>query len=125
MKLAVAVKLTPTTEQARALLLTLERANDTANYISHYAWHEQTFGQWALHKSLYYLLRERFALPAQIAVRAIAKVADAYKSDKKTQRVFRPHGSIAFDERIVLVDERLHIRRHFATAFHNSLVQGE
>jgi putative transposase len=101
MKLTVAVKLTTTTQQARALLLTLERANDTANYISQHAWQEQTFGQWTLHKSLYYILRERFALPSQIAVRAIAKVADAYKLDKKTQRVFRPHGSIAFDERIL------------------------
>jgi putative transposase len=101
MKLIVAVKLTPTPEQARDLLYTLERANDAANYISEYAWKEQTFGQWALHGALYFDVRERFALPAQIAVRAIAKVADAYKLDRKTRRVFKPHGSIAFDDRVL------------------------
>lgn len=101
MKLTVAVKLTPTQEQAHALRCTLERANEAANYLSEYAWQEQTFGQWTLHKARYYDLRDRFVLPAQIAVRVIAKVADAYKLDKKTQRIFKPHGSLAFDERIL------------------------
>lgn len=99
--MTVAVKLQTTQEQARALSQTLERANEAANYLSDYAWQEQTFGQWALHKATYYDLRSRFSLPAQIAVRVIAKVADAYKLDKKTKRIFKPHGSIAFDERIL------------------------
>jgi IS605 OrfB family transposase len=34
-------------------------------------------------------------------VRCIAKVADAYKLDRKTKREFRPHGAIAYDERIL------------------------
>jgi IS605 OrfB family transposase len=34
-------------------------------------------------------------------VRCIAKVADAYKLDKKTKRTFRPLGSIAYDNRIM------------------------
>ena len=34
-------------------------------------------------------------------VRSVAKVADAYKPDKKTKRIFRPLGSIAYDARIM------------------------
>lgn len=99
--MTVAVKLQTTQEQAHALRCTLQRANEAANYLSDYAWDEQTFGQWTLHKARYYDLRELFSLPAQIAVRVIAKVADAYKLDKVTKRVFKPHGSIAFDSRIL------------------------
>ena len=47
------------------------------------------------------LLKEAFNLSAQIVVRAIAKVADAYKLDKKAQRTFRKHGAIAYDDRIL------------------------
>jgi len=34
-------------------------------------------------------------------IRAVAKVADAYKLDKKTKRTFRHLGSIAYDSRIM------------------------
>jgi IS605 OrfB family transposase len=34
-------------------------------------------------------------------IRQIAKVADAYKLDKKTKRTFKPLGSIAYDSRIM------------------------
>ena len=36
-----------------------------------------------------------------MAVRVIAKVADAYKLDKKTKRVFHKWGAVAFDDRIL------------------------
>jgi len=38
-------------------------------------------------------------LGAQILIRCIAKVADAYKLDRKTQRTFQPYGAVAFDDR--------------------------
>ena len=44
---------------------------------------------------------ERYGLSAQMTVRLLAKVADAYKLDRKRQRVFHPHGSIAYDNRIL------------------------
>src|SRR5712691_10120798 len=40
-------------------------------------------------------------LSAQVVVRVIAKVADAYKLDQARQRRFRPLGSIAYDDRIL------------------------
>ncbi|MEP6774765.1 MAG: RNA-guided endonuclease TnpB family protein, partial [Chloroflexota bacterium] len=101
MKLTVAVKLIPTQEQASALLRTLELANDAANYISEWAWYNRTFRQYDMHKALYYEVKARYDLSAQVVVRVIAKVADAYKLDSKRMREFRNHGSIAYDSRIL------------------------
>jgi putative transposase len=101
MKLTVAVKLQPSQEQAHALLQTIERANAAANYISEWAWYNCTFRQYDLHKALYYEVKRRYSLSAQVVVRVLAKVADAYKLDRKRQREFRNHGSIAYDDRIL------------------------
>lgn len=101
MKLTAQAKLLPTAEQAQALRETLECANAACNYISAWAWEHQRFGQWALHRALYYDVRQRFGLSAQMTVRVLAKVADAYKLDRKTQRTFKATGSIAYDDRIL------------------------
>lgn len=99
MKLTAQVKLKPTHGQKEALLNTLTRVNEACNYISARAWETKTFRQYDLHKLVYYDTRERFGLRAQMTVRAIAKVADAYKAHKRCKRVFKPLGSIAFDAR--------------------------
>ena len=57
------------------------------------------FRQYDLHKAHYYEVRVRFGLPAQTAARCLAKVADAYKLDKKVKRAFQPLGGLAFDDR--------------------------
>ena len=101
MKLIAQVKLTPTAEQYQSLLNTLEKVNDAANYISDHAWETRTFRQYDLHHMLYYDLRSRFNLTAQIVVRVLAKVADAYKAGRTTKRIFNRHGSIAYDKRIL------------------------
>jgi IS605 OrfB family transposase len=54
----------------------------------------------ALQKLVYYDIRRRFGLSAQMAIRAIAKVTEAYKRDKKIRPTFRPHGAMVYDERI-------------------------
>ncbi|HEX2908346.1 MAG TPA: transposase [Phototrophicaceae bacterium] len=101
MKLIVQVKLQPTPEQRQYLLQTLEQANALCDQISAYAWEHKTFRSFALHQALYHALRASSDLSAQVVVRLFAKVADAYKKDKKTQRHFRPHGAIAYDDRIL------------------------
>lgn len=99
MKLTAKVKLQPTTEQKTALLDALTKVNEVCNYVSEQAWETKTFRQYALHKLVYYEVRERFSLPAQMTVRAIAKVADAYKVHKRCKRTFKPLGSISYDAR--------------------------
>lgn len=101
MKLIAQLKLRPTAEQAAVLRRTLEVANAACNAMSETAWHTQTFRQFDLHKLTYESSRETFGLSAQLTVRCLSKVADAYKLDRTVQRVFRPHGSIAYDDRIL------------------------
>lgn len=101
MRLTIQLKLLPTSEQADALKRTLETANAACDYISQLAWESRTFRQFPIHRLTYHAVREMFNLTAQLTVRCIAKVADAYKLDKKTQRTFVPLGAVAFDERIL------------------------
>lgn len=101
MKLTAKIKLTPTQEQHELLLRTLERANDACNYISQQAWNARTFGRVPVHKLTYEVVREQFTLSAQMTIRCIGKVVDAYKLDKKTQRQFKQHGAIPYDSRIL------------------------
>jgi IS605 OrfB family transposase len=91
-------------EDAALLRKTLETANDACNWISEQAWEHQEFRQPALHKIVYYKARERFALSSQMVVRAIAKVVDAYKLDKKVQRTFRKYGAFPYDDRLLSWD---------------------
>ncbi len=101
-KLVVQVKLKPTPEQAASLTATMRRANEACDWLSTTAWDAQVFRQFALHKLAYRDARATFPdLSSQMVVRCTAKVADAYKLDKKSKRRFRPLGSIAYDARIL------------------------
>jgi IS605 OrfB family transposase len=101
MKLIAQIKLLPTPEQVSALTHVLERANAACNDISCLAWKQQTFGKYHLQAVAYTRVRAEYGLAAQVVIRCLAKVADAYTLDRKTKRFFRPHGSIAFDDRIL------------------------
>ena len=101
MKLTIAVQLQPTAPQSAALLATLERANAACNALSVVAWESSTFGQYALHRRAYHDAKTASGLTAQVIVRCIAKVADAYKLDRRRRRTFRSRGSIAYDSRIL------------------------
>src|SRR5215213_6069361 len=93
MRLTIQLKLLPTPEQADALKRTLEMANAACDSISQVAWATSTFGQFPIHRLTYNHVRETFGLAAQLTVRCIAKVADAYKLDRKTQRTFASLGA--------------------------------
>ncbi|HLI50035.1 MAG TPA: transposase [Chthonomonas sp.] len=101
MRLTVQLKLLPTPQQADALRRTLETANAVCNAISQVAWKTQTFRQFPLHRLTYRSVRKTFPLSAQVVVRCIAKVAEAYQHDTNTKPVFKPHGSVAYDDRIL------------------------
>ena len=101
LKLTVQIKLQPTPEQADALRETLETANAAADRLSQLAWEAKEFRRFPLHKRFYRQIRNEFPLTAQVVCLLNAKVAGAYKLDKKVQRVFRKHGSISYDARIL------------------------
>lgn len=101
MKLVIMVKLAPSDGQHRALLATLERFNEAANWIADVAAENHTASKYKLQKLIYHDVRERFGLSAQMTVRCISKVAEAYKRDKSKKPSFRPHGAMVYDERIM------------------------
>ncbi len=105
-KLTAKVHLQPTAEQAELLLQTMQQANAACDRISAWAWENKTarrpgFGQYKIHHGTYHDIKASTRLSAQVVVRCVAKVADAYKLDKKTQRSFRKYGSISYDARIL------------------------
>ena len=101
MKLTLKIKLLPTDEQANLLLETMKEANAVCNAISDVAWQEKIFNNFKLHHRTYHAYKATFRLSSQMLIRQIAKVADAYKLDKKVKRQFKPLGSIAYDARIM------------------------
>jgi len=101
MKLTLKIKLLPTSEQAVVLIQTMREANVVCNAISDVAWQNKVFNQFKIHRICYHGFKSTFNLSAQMLVRCISKVADAYKLDKKTQRFFRPLGAITYDSRIL------------------------
>lgn len=101
MKLTLKIKLLPTDEQVNLLLQTMREANTVCNAISDVAWQEKIFNNFKLHHKVYHSYKATFKLSSQMLIRQVAKVADAYKLDKKTKRTFRPLGSIAYDSRIM------------------------
>ena len=100
-KLTAQVKLVVSPEQSDALKRTMIAANAVCDSISAWAWENQTFGQYPLHKAQYAIQRISSGLTAQVVVRCIGKVADSYKLDKRTLRTFQPLGAVAYDDRIL------------------------
>jgi len=130
LKLIAQVKLVVTPDQSEALRETLEAANAVCNGLSAWAWQNKVFGKYAIQKERYHSVRSESRLTAQVVVRCIAKVSDAYKTAfalhkehvKRTERTnknraeknlpsqpipvmeactFRSHGSAAYDDRIL------------------------
>lgn len=100
MKLTANIKLQCNKEQHQKLLDTLVACNNACNYVSEFAFTNKIFTQFKLHKAVYYVIREKFNLSAQMAVRCISKVANSYKVSKKTQIQFKKHSAQPFDSRI-------------------------
>ena len=101
MKLTTTVKLQPNPDQADVLAETMRRANAAYSALSRMAWEDQSFRQYDIHHLGYAHSLEASSLSAQVVVRCIAKVADAYKRDRTQLRSFRPLGAIAYDSRVL------------------------
>lgn len=101
MKLTLQIKLLPTNEQATMMKNTFSVFNEACNAISQIAWERNVFKQFSLHKEVYYQTKETYHLSSQLVVRAISKVADAYKLYRRKQRHFREFGAITYDSRVL------------------------
>jgi putative transposase len=95
------VKLDPSPEQHKMLCETMKRFNEACNYIVETVFALHSANKVEIHKTVYYPVRERFGLSAQLTVRAISKVCEAYKRDKSIKPEFRLDGAIIYDQRIL------------------------
>ena len=85
----VVCKLDTTEEDFRKLMDTVKAFRDACNYISEVAWNNRVYNPVALHHFVYYETRERFNLPANLAIRARDRVSKSYKVSRKKQHKFR------------------------------------
>jgi putative transposase len=101
MKLTIQLQVLPDTNQSAVLLTTMERFNQAATFAAKVGFEAGVFSQPSIHKLAYKEIRERFGLSAQMAVRAIGKAVECFKRDKTICPVFKPHGAVIYDQRIL------------------------
>src|SRR4051812_14916434 len=101
MKLTLQTQLLPERDHAIRLKATVERFNEAANWLAGVAFERRLSNKIELQRIAYPDLRERFGLSAQMAVRCIAQVCEAYKRDKTIRPEFRPHAAMPFDQRMM------------------------
>ena len=101
MKTVLQIKLLPDDIQHAALRETMRAFNEACNFIAEVAFREQCASKFVLQKQVYDPVRKQFGLSAQLTIRAIAKVVEAYKRDKSKQCFFKPTGAVVYDQRIL------------------------
>ncbi|MBT9147523.1 MAG: hypothetical protein DDT32_01280 [Syntrophomonadaceae bacterium] len=82
----------------------MKQFNLACNYISKVAFDAKLLGKIAIQELCYYEVREKFNLSSQMTVRAIGKVAESYKTDKKELHAFKETGAMIYDQRILSFD---------------------
>lgn len=79
----------------------MERFNGAATWLAGKAFELRMTNKVRLQRVHYRELRERFGLSAQLAIRCIAQVCDAYRRDRETQPTFRPDAAVPYDQRLM------------------------
>jgi putative transposase len=100
-RLTVQVRLLPDAETIEKLEATMRAFNEAADWLAGEAYALHSANKIALQKTHYTQLRTRFGLSAQMAVRCIAQVCEAYKRDKDVRPHFRPFASVPYDARLM------------------------
>ncbi|HEX2516771.1 MAG TPA: transposase, partial [Chloroflexota bacterium] len=77
------------------------RFNAACDFLAGVAFRERCANKVVLQRLAYYDARARFGLAAQLTIRAIGKVVEAYKRDRRVRPRFRPHGAVPYDQRIL------------------------
>ena len=101
MKQTLFVRLDTSKEQSGTLFRTMNQFNRACNFIAGIAHGNRTANKMRLQKLIYKEVREKFGLSAQMTIRAIAKVCEAYKRDRSIKPQFRLDGAMVYDQRIL------------------------
>ena len=101
MLLTIQAKVVTDIYAGERLLKTMEIFNKACNDISDVAWETKTFSKIKLHHLVYYDMREKYSLSSQMAVRAIGKVFESYRTERSHKHTFKEHGAVVYDQRIL------------------------
>src|SRR5262245_36133869 len=101
MKLTLQTQLLPDGDQARKLSATMRAFNAAADWLAGEAFRLRIANRIKLQKLYYGRLRDDFGISAQMAIRCIAQVCEAYKRDKSLRPRFRKYASIPYDQRLM------------------------
>lgn len=103
--LTVPCKLITVPQQKQHLDMTLQAFADACNYVWQFGKENNVHQQWQLHQACYQVIRESFGLPANLAIRAVARVAPKLKQEKQFFYPYLPN-NIVFDSRTFLLKDR-------------------
>ena len=96
MKVTLQTQLLPNIEDAAKLKVAIEQFNEAATWLAGIAFERRLANKFELQKLRYTELRERYNLPAEMAIRCIAQVCEAYKRDKNKLPKFRKYAAIPY-----------------------------
>ena len=89
MKITAKVKILSNPEESKKLLETMEVFNIACQEIVDVCFKLKSADKLLIHKEVYYLIREKYGLSAQLAVRCISKACESYKINKNITIVKR------------------------------------
>ena len=95
------IKLLHIDNQIGILLNTFKQFNEACNFLSRIAGHEKIYNKIPLQKLVYYDIRNKFELAAQLAIKSIAKVVYTNMVERSVLHEFREYGSIVYDQRVM------------------------
>jgi putative transposase len=103
--LTIKAKLVITSDAAKDLKSTMEEFNRACNTISELSFQQDLRRKYDIHHAAYRLIREETNLPAQHVINAIAKVSAAYVREPDKLHQFKPHSSVRYDARTMVLGE--------------------
>jgi putative transposase len=100
-KLILQTQLLPDADQAKNLSATMRAFNAAADWLAGEAFRLRTANKVELQQLHYRRLRDDFALSAQMVIRCIAQVCEAYGRDKTKRPRFKKYASMPYDQRLM------------------------
>src|SRR6266545_3979180 len=100
-KLTLQTQLLPDGDQVKKLSATMQAFNTAADWLAGEAFRLKTANKVELQQLYYRQLRDDFGISAQMAIRCIAQVCEAYGRDKFIRPRFRKYASVPYDQRLM------------------------
>jgi IS605 OrfB family transposase len=106
--LSIKAKLVVNASDGQKLKSAMEEFNRASNTLSELAFEQNLHRRYDIHHAGYRLIREETSLPAQHVVNAIAKVSAVYTRDPNKLHQFKPHSSVRYDARTMVLGQDCH-----------------